>query len=180
MVGLRQATAFHHDVDEYGRPISAQEREKFLRPYLPDPPLDSSTSHNQNRAQKRAHGKPVRQFIRLSLYALIFNIIHFAFSIYIRLRRAYRSFIGRVLSVLYYHHRTPELIQRDVKNLPKVPHHLSIILELPENGSNGAALETLVQDVCECAAWSACAGIPTLSIYERTGDCHTRNLTCLL
>lgn len=30
-------------------------------------------------------------------------------------------------------------------------------------------LDTLVHDTCEIAAWTAAAGIPTLSIYERSG-----------
>lgn len=30
-------------------------------------------------------------------------------------------------------------------------------------------LDTLVHDACEIAAWTAAAGIPTLSIYERSG-----------
>ncbi|KAJ9628638.1 hypothetical protein H2203_002540 [Taxawa tesnikishii (nom. ined.)] len=31
------------------------------------------------------------------------------------------------------------------------------------------AIEKLVNEVCEIAAWSACVGVQTLSVYERTG-----------
>jgi hypothetical protein len=71
--------------------------------------------------------------------------------------------------VLYYHHRTPELIQKDVKGLKRIPEHLSVILKLEEGGKGGASLEQLVDEVAEIAAWCACAGIPMLSVYERTG-----------
>lgn len=74
-----------------------------------------------------------------------------------------------MLAVLYYHHRTPELIKRDMKGLSKVPKHLSVILELQPEGGKKDRLETLVNDACEIAAWSAGAGVPVLSIYERTG-----------
>lgn len=166
MVGLRQATAFHHDVDEHSQPLTAQEREKLLSPYLPAQPTTQSRSSNRSKTKDNR----VRGLVRSFLYALIFGLIHFAFSIYIRFRRAYRNVKGRVLGILYYHHRTPELIQRDVKGLSKLPRHLSIILDLQESAQHGAALESLVNDVCECAAWSACAGVPQLSIYERTGE----------
>lgn len=60
------------------------------------------------------------------------------------------------------------LIQKDVKGLNRLPEHLSVILKL-EGGKGGAALETLLDEVAEVCAWCACAGIPMLSIYERTG-----------
>jgi len=168
MVGLRQQIAFHHDVDVDGRSLSASEREKMLAGYLPEEPVSRAQSPSRRPKTKRTT-KGVQGFLRLSLHVLIFNIIHLVFSIYIRLRRAYRNVATRIQGVLYYHHRTPELIQRDVKDLEKTPKHLSIILDVGKHGQDGAAVEGLVNDVCECAAWSACAGIPMLSIYERTG-----------
>lgn len=73
------------------------------------------------------------------------------------------------MAILYYHHRTPELIQKDVKGLSRLPEHLSVILKLEDGGRGGAGLEALVDEVAEIAAWCACAGIPTLSVYEQTG-----------
>ncbi|KAK8213279.1 hypothetical protein M8818_002578 [Zalaria obscura] len=142
------------------------EREKLLKPYLPAPP---SSTPSPGRAAPKQRRKPVRGFVKTSLYVLIFNVIHFIFSIYIRLRRAYHAVQDRIISILYYHHRTPELIKRDVKKLPKLPKHLSVVLELDDGGINSAGLEGLVTDVCEIAAWTASAGITQLSIYERTG-----------
>ncbi len=75
----------------------------------------------------------------------------------------------RILAILYYHHRTPELIQKDVKALSRLPKHLSVMLRLEDGGRGGAALETLVDEVAEIAAWCACVGIPMLSIYEQSG-----------
>lgn len=71
--------------------------------------------------------------------------------------------------MLYYHHRTPELIERDVKGLKRLPKHLSVILKQEDDGRGGAELEKLVNEVADISAWCACAGIPTLSVYEKTG-----------
>ena len=95
--------------------------------------------------------------------------MHTIFSVYIRLRQAYHAVKDRILAILYYHHRTPELIQKDVKGLSRLPKHLSVILKLEDGGRGGAGLEALVDEVAEISAWCACVGIPMLSIYEKTG-----------
>jgi hypothetical protein len=80
--------------------------------------------------------------------------------------------MNRVYSVLYYHHRTPQLIEKDVKPLKeggKFPQHVSVILEM--EGMDG--IDSLVDEVAEISCWCAAAGIPRLSVYERTGE-HTR------
>lgn len=82
---------------------------------------------------------------------------------------AYHAVKDRILAILYYHHRTPELIQKDVKGLSRLPQHLSVILRLEDGGRGGAALEALVDEVAEIAAWCACVGIPLLSVYEQSG-----------
>lgn len=77
----------------------------------------------------------------------------------------YRAILGRMLGVLFYHHRTPELIQKDVRALVRVPEHLSIILPYRED----EGLDGLVNDVAEISAWCASAKVPMLSIYEKSG-----------
>ena len=110
----------------------------------------------------------VRKFLRNLLHLLVYTLVHAFFSVYIRLRQAYHAVKDRIIAILFYHHRTPELIQKDVKILQRLPKHLSVILKL-ENRGKGAALEALVDEAAEIAAWCACAGIPVLSIYEQTG-----------
>lgn len=166
MVGTRQARAFHTGRDEKGRKLSVSEREQMMRPYLPVQPAKETTTDTTIRFH---HTQRVRPAIRHLVHSLLFHIIHTIFSVYVRFRQAYHAVIDRVLAVLYYHHRTPELIRKDVKGLSKVPQHLSVILELPPEGGKKDRLETLVNDACEIAAWSACAGIPMLSVYEKTG-----------
>ena len=109
----------------------------------------------------------IRQLIRTQIHALFYFIIHALFSAYIRVRQGYHAVKDRILAILYYHHRTPELIQKDVKGLSRLPKHLSVILKLEDGGRGG--LEALVDEAAEVAAWCACVGIPTLSVYERTG-----------
>lgn len=122
----------------------------------------------------------VRKFLRTQLHALLYAIIHTIFSVYVRFRLAYHAVKDRILAILYYHHRTPELIQKDVKGLSRLPTHISVVLKLEDGGRGGAGLEALVDEVAEIAAWCACIGIPMLSVYEKTGqsDNGGPNWTC--
>jgi len=180
MVGLRQQTAFHYDRDEHGRPLSAKEREDLIRPYLPVPNLDGADSSEElsepsksksssSSSSRKPRTSRFRPIVRTTLHVLLYNLIQFIFSVYVRFRIAYHNVSGKISSVLYYHHRAPEYIQKDIQGLTNLPRHLSIILELDHNEKSPAGLESLVNDVCEVVAWSACAGIPMLSIYEQTG-----------
>ena len=176
MPGIRHIAAFHTDRDSDGRPLSAADRERLLKPYLPPTPSDQSSRSpspaptSQVRSKRSGRPRRVRPALRHGIYLLLFTVIHAIFSVYVRVRQVYRAIVDRILAVVYYHHRTPEFIQRDVKSLSKVPRHLSVILELREDGGgSGDRLETLVNEACEVAAWSACAGVSMLSIYERTG-----------
>ena len=96
-------------------------------------------------------------------------MIHAIFSVYIRFRIAYRAVRDRVLSILNYHHNTPDYVRRDVGAFKRLPKHVSVILTLEDGGRAGDALEKLVNEVAEIAAWCASAGIPRLSVYEKTG-----------
>ena len=111
----------------------------------------------------------MRKFLKNLLHVFFYVLIHALFSVYIRIRQAYHAVIDRTFAVLYYHHRTPELIRKDVRGLKRLPEHLSVILRLENGGKYGAGLEALVDEVAEIAAWCTCAGIPMLSVYEQTG-----------
>ncbi len=174
MPSLLQTTAFHTDRDAQGRPLTASEREKLLKPYLPPRPQPKQHPRREPSVTAKqarfVHQPRLRPALRTLLHYALFTLIHAIFSIYIRCRQTYHVIIGRVLAVIYYHHRTPEYIQRDVRQLDKVPGHLSVVLELEgSGGGRNDRLETLVAEACEVAAWSACAGVPMLSIYEKTG-----------
>ena len=75
----------------------------------------------------------------------------------------------QVSSVLYYHHGTPEYIRKDIEGLGKKPTHLSVILRAERSHRSKADLDRLVEEAAEIAAWCACAEIPLLSVYEKTG-----------
>lgn len=110
----------------------------------------------------------VRRFLKAQLYALLYLFIHAIFSLYIRIRMAYHAVSNRLVAILKHHYNSPEYIARDVATLKRLPEHLSVILTL-ENGGKGDALEKLVNEVSEVAAWCTAAGIPKLSVYEKTG-----------
>ncbi|MCJ1388055.1 hypothetical protein MMC18_000899 [Xylographa bjoerkii] len=163
MVLSRETLVYRRDASTNGTLLTPAEREALVAPYLPPPKNSLSTPSRKTR--------PVRTFLQTQLHTLVFNLIHTLFSLYIRLRHAYHAIVSRVLAILYYHHRTPELIRKDVRGLSRLPEHLSVILELQEG--DGAGLEVLLDEVAEVAAWCACVGIPVLSVYERTGALKT-------
>ena len=144
--------------------LDKQADKRLAQPYLP-PPKRAQPSRETSKSRFG-----LRRFMRSQLHILVYIIIHAVFSLYIRTRQAYHAVTDRIYSVLYYHHRTPELIERDVKGLSRLPQHLSVILELEDNGRGGAELERLVNEAADISAWCASAGIPRLSIYEKTGQ----------
>jgi dehydrodolichyl diphosphate syntase complex subunit NUS1 len=175
MVSARDTELYRRDVKSQGRSLSAQERENLVKPYLPPVPeaQSSTTSSSQSQrngvkpGRKRRQKKPIRSFLKSTLHFLAYFVVHLIFGIYIRLRQTYHAVVDRIFALLYYHHRTPELIQKDVKNLSRLPGHLSVILTL--KGEEDGGLETLMDDVSELGAWCASAGIPILSVYEKSG-----------
>ncbi|KIW19707.1 hypothetical protein PV08_00281 [Exophiala spinifera] len=167
---------YRKDVASGGRLLSAAEREKLLQPYLPPVPapssrMDSITSTTAPRHASRGHKRRIRPFLKTKIHTLLFFLIQLFFGMYIRLRQIYHATLDRGLAIRHYHHRTPEYIQRDVKNLDRLPRHLSVILKYKSEEDGG--LEALVDEVAELSAWSASAGIPLLSIYEKSGILKT-------
>ena len=150
--------------------LTGEERGTLLKPLLP-PSQNELPTEEQHVKWKRPRLRPIRIFLRNQLYLLVHTIIHIVFSLYVRLRIAYHGTADHILSVVYYHHRTPELVRRDIRRLDRLPEHLSVILTLRNDGRRraGTALERLMDEAAEIAAWCSCAGIPALSIYEKTG-----------
>lgn len=165
-VTARESTAFRRGVAD-GRTLTAKEREDMLKKFLPEGPTGSSSGRH-NQSNRRTRG-----LLRSFLHMLCYAAISFVFSVFVRFRRSYRHVRTKIASILYHHHRTPEFIQRDVRQLERLPQHLSVILDFNENDEEqgGAGLEGLLNNVCEIAAWTASAGIPFLSVYERSGKC---------
>ena len=159
---------YRQDARRKGAFLSARQREEMLNPYLPvAPPSKSQAPVPRSRVLQ-----PIQTFLKQQLHLLMFTIIHTLFSIYIRIRKIYHALLDRVFAVLYYHHRAPELIRQDVKNLSRIPEHLSVLLELKGEERGTAGLEALMDEVAEIAAWCSCVGIPMLSVYEKTGMMH--------
>lgn len=148
-----------------GSKLSAADRESILKPYLPDP-SDLLSRKQSQRRKKPLRSTPVRTFLKSQLDQLAYTLIHIFFGIAVRLIQTYHAVVDRIFAIVYHHHRTPELIQKDVRGLKRLPEHLSVILQLKKEDD---ALDVLMDEVAELTAWSACSGIPTLSIYERSG-----------
>lgn len=164
-----------------GQPLSREEREKLLKPYLPAPRRDDAASQSELKTSLLAESTRIkppasisytpRSLVNTVIHKILFHVIQFIVSIYVWLRQAYHAIHNRILSVLYYHHRTPELIRKDVKNLGRIPRHLSVIVDLNEE-DRVEAVQRLIGEVAELASWCACVGIEMLSVYEKTGELH--------
>ena len=165
MVASRETNVYRQDARSKGTFLTPKQREDLLKPYLPAPPTNRSPAP----ASRKRRLQPVQTFLKHQVHLLVFLLMHTLFSVYIRIRQTYHVLIDRVFAILYYHHRAPELIRQDVKNLSRIPEHLSVILELKGKERGTAGLEALVDEVAEISAWCSCVGIPTLSVYEKTG-----------
>ncbi|KAL9621004.1 MAG: hypothetical protein Q9160_004522 [Pyrenula sp. 1 TL-2023] len=167
-----------------GRDLSPTSRERLARRYLPNNRQPSSSSSSSSPSpsppsrtpkpfkEKRPHKRRIRPALLSLFHLLTYHLIHLCLSFYLKLRGLYSAVLNRALAVRYHHHRTPELIQRDVRGLGRVPGHLSVILTLGvEDGGGriGEALERLCDEVAEVGCWCAGAGIGVVSFYERTG-----------
>jgi dehydrodolichyl diphosphate syntase complex subunit NUS1 len=162
MPSARTTAIYRQDAQQSGELLSALEREALIKPYLPTPKRTISPGGKRR-------SRPIRTFLKAQVYRFVFIVIHIFFSIYVRIRQGGRAILHKVSAILYYHHRTPELIRKDVKNLSRLPKHLSVILELQNEDRGGQGLDELLDNVAEISAWCASVGIPMLSVYEKTG-----------
>ncbi|KAE8377540.1 Decaprenyl diphosphate synthase-like protein [Aspergillus bertholletiae] len=165
MVSQRDKELFRDDVRARGTKLSAADRESLLKPYLPDP-SDLLQRSPQRRRKTSPRKTPIRTFLKSQLHQLTYTLVHIFFGIVVRLIQSYHAVVDRVFAIVYYHHRTPELIRKDVQNLDRLPEHLSVILSLRQEEDS---LTVLMDEVAELAAWSVSAGIPVLSVYEKSG-----------
>lgn len=143
--------------------------------HLPIPNDQSSVQSRATNVQRRTR-LGVRRFLGNQIHVLVFAILHGVFSLYIRIRQFWHVVCYQFLSVLYYHHGTPDYIRRDVMGMKRRPNHLSIILRVAERQRVKTDLERLIDETAEIATWCACAQIPLLSVYEKTGAKWTERL----
>ncbi|PHH93150.1 hypothetical protein CDD83_5 [Cordyceps sp. RAO-2017] len=149
--------------------LTEQDRTSLLQANLPAPSEIPTVRRSSTSPSQRRRRLGVRRFLRHQLHVVVFAILHGIFSVYIRVRKTYNLVCYQVSSVLYYHHATPEYIRRDVMGLGRRPKHLSALLKAEENQRAKADLERLIDETAELATWCACAEIPMLSVYEKTG-----------
>ncbi|KAI3542679.1 Di-trans,poly-cis-decaprenylcistransferase [Colletotrichum abscissum] len=149
--------------------LKDEEKEQLLESYLPDgPPQDARRQWRDDDIPPKGRFG-LRRALRSKVHLAIYTVLHAIFSLYIRIRQAWHLVCYHISSIMFYHHRTPESIERDVVGLKKKPKHLSVILKREPSGRHGAELERLVAEAAEIAVWCVCAKIPVLTVYERTG-----------
>ncbi|KAL4923767.1 ditrans,polycis-polyprenyl diphosphate synthase [Aspergillus undulatus] len=164
MVSKRDRELLRDNVRSRGVKLTASDRENLVRPYLPDP--SELPRWPPQRRKKLPRKTPIRTFIKSQIHLIAYTFLHIFFGIAVRLVQSFHAVVDRILAIIYYHHRTPELIRKDVKNLDRLPEHLSVILSLRKEDD---ALPLLMDEVAELVSWSASAGIPVLSVYEKSG-----------
>ncbi|KAL2869406.1 ditrans,polycis-polyprenyl diphosphate synthase [Aspergillus lucknowensis] len=164
MVSKIDRELLRDNIRSRGSKLSATDRENILKPYLPDPA--ELPRWPPQRRKKVPRKTPIRTFLKSQIHLITYAFLHIFFGIAVRLLRSYHAVIDRILAIVYYHHRTPELIRKDVKGLDRLPNHLSVILSLRKEDN---ALPILMDEVAELVSWTASAGIPVLSVYEKSG-----------
>lgn len=169
-MSLRDRRSYRADEKNDHALLDEEERSRLIGKYMPAPQQRGSKAPkpSSKAPPKRKSRFGLRKLLKTQLHLFIFTVMHSIFSLYMKLRKAWHTVSYSVRSVMFYHHRTPELIENDVRGLGKKPKHLSAVLEVEEEG-RATELERLVGEAADIAVWSACAGIPTLSIYERSG-----------
>lgn len=159
---------YREDVETKGNTMSLEERRQLLERYLPDPKqLQRKSRVVKSPANGAVQRTPVRSYLKDKLHFLLYWLTQFLFGFYLRIRQIHSALFQKYIAIRHHHHRTPAYIQKDIKNLSRLPEHLSIILKYDATTDDG--LETLLDEVAELSAWSAAAGIPLLSVYEKTG-----------
>lgn len=177
---MPSATATPPQVLLRGHGLSRTEREQLLAPYLPKPrhdttPTQACSARTEHRSLRSRFADRLAALLLHLIHTLVYLLLRTLFTIHLRLRQTRHAVRSRLLSLAYHHHRTPELITRDVRHLSRLPQHLSVILTLDAAAGSAAhpappdALDRLTADAAELAAWCAAARIPLLSIYEPTG-----------
>ncbi|KAM0248090.1 hypothetical protein ACHAP5_003671 [Fusarium lateritium] len=168
LMTARDRQAYRADETKHHELLSEKERQRMLQSYLPKPNDPPPTLSSGSLPQRRSR-LGLRRFILHQLHVLIFAVMHGIFSLYIKIRQTWNVVGYQISSVVKYHHGTPQYIKKDLLGLTKKPKHLSVILKLEENHRTKADVERLLDEVAEIATWCACAEIPMLSIYEKTG-----------
>ncbi|KAL2809872.1 Decaprenyl diphosphate synthase-like protein [Aspergillus granulosus] len=164
MVSKLDRELLRDNIRSRGSKLSATDRENIVKAYLPDP--SELPRWPPQRRKKLPRKKPIRTFLKSQLHLITYTFLHIFFGIAVRLVQSYHAVVDRILAIVYYHHRTPELIHKDVRGLDRLPEHLSVILSLRKEDD---ALPILMDEVAELVSWTASAGIPVLSVYEKTG-----------
>ncbi|KAG4305057.1 hypothetical protein PORY_001732 [Pneumocystis oryctolagi] len=108
---------------------------------------------------------PPRSPVVIFFYKVVLIFLQITFTIWSRLYILCFTINEYISAITKYHHRTPQIIKRDVGKLKKIPHHLAIILEYKKDGG----LELLIHQVAELSCWCVSSGIKILTIYEKEG-----------
>ncbi|PHH65477.1 hypothetical protein CDD81_2257 [Ophiocordyceps australis] len=166
-LAARARAAYRADERHGHKLLSEQEKKRMINRYLP--PTSEVPALSKSPSVQRRPSLGVRRFLHTQLHVLVFILLHGLFSLYIRIRQTVNVVCYRISSVMYYHHATPEYIRRDVMGLSRRPKHLSAILRAENIQRSKTDLERLIDETAELATWCACAEIPMLSIYEKTG-----------
>ena len=148
-----------------------QHRSANLGPQLALPAPNEPTTISGSTSTQRRSRLGVRRFIKNQIHMFIYIVMHGIFSLYLRIRQFWNVVCYQTSSVLYYHHGTPQYIQKDVMGLERKPKHLSAVLKVEGHHKAKADLERLIDQTAELATWCTCADIPMLSVYEKTGKC---------
>lgn len=107
--------------------------------------------------------------VSYTFYHFLLIGLFFAYSVFRALQYAYNRLRLRILGLAYSPAQLPQLVRQDVVALSKLPNHIAAMLTLKAEDEDGGGLDGLLRDAAEVCTWTICAGVPELTLFERSG-----------
>ncbi|EGR47652.1 uncharacterized protein TRIREDRAFT_63507 [Trichoderma reesei QM6a] len=168
-ISVRDTKAYRADERHGHALLTEAQRQAIFKASLPAPNDGPAGMNSKGAHVQRRSRLGVRRFLKNQVFVFVFALMHGIFSLYIKSRQTWHGVAYQISSILYYHHATPQYIRRDVEGLNKKPKHLSAILKTEVDHRAKTDVDRLIEETAELATWCACAEIPMLSIYEKSG-----------
>ncbi|UKZ73125.1 hypothetical protein TrVFT333_000766 [Trichoderma virens FT-333] len=168
-MSVKDTKAYRADEQQGHHLLTEAQRQAIFKASLPSPNDGQAAVNNKAGQSQRRSRLGVRRFLKNQIFVFVFAVMHGIFSLYIKSRQTWHGVAYQISSILYYHHATPQYIRRDIMGLSKKPKHLSAILKTEGKHRAKNDIDRLIEETAELATWCACAEIPMLSIYEKSG-----------
>jgi dehydrodolichyl diphosphate syntase complex subunit NUS1 len=156
-------------------PLMDGDKRRELKPTLPpraNMPFRPQNMRTFSSAKKLPVLEPSSSLLRRRFDLLLLWILHLITALYLWIAAIKHRSKNFVWGLWYDWHAWPifqdYMIKRDIAILQKIPRHVAVILGQKKAKREYDADES-VRRAVEVTRWCAAAGIPIVTVYERTG-----------